>query len=99
MIIDSSQAPPETRVVIGSISERWILKRPLRIVIEIDDDGTYVVSDDEFGLYGEGASREEAVLDFRVSLIEYIELLEARAKDHKPTAVLFRSLGSIVTRA
>jgi len=97
-LITLAPTPSETRMLVGPIAQGWTLNRPLIIVIEVDDDGTYLVSDDEFAVYGEGVNREEATHDYVVSLIEYFQLLESRAKQHVPTAVLFDRLRSVLSR-
>jgi len=43
------------------------------INIEMDDDGSYIVSDDIFGVYGNGKSVSESKRDYVSSLIEYYE--------------------------
>ena len=55
--ITAAPAAPDTRMLVGPISERWKLRRPLRIMIEIDDDGTYIASDDEFAAVWRGCDQ------------------------------------------
>jgi len=53
--------------------------QPLSINIEQEDDGTYVVSDDVFMVYGSGDDRVQAINDYAVSLSELYEILEREA--------------------
>lgn len=62
----------------GQIAPGWWLVQPLSVTIEHGGDGTYIVSDDLFLVYGVGDSLLEAMQDYVVSLIEYYQLLEAR---------------------
>jgi predicted RNase H-like HicB family nuclease len=91
--------PPSETLHLFPVMPGWNFKQPLRVVVELDDDGTYIVSDDVFAQYGQGETSEEAISDFVSSLAEYLELLELRAKDHKPTARLFGRYHSFVSRS
>lgn len=68
--------PPE-HYLLGDINSDWRISQPLLINIEKDDDGSYVVSDDIFGVYGNGKSLSEAKRDYVLSLIEYYEILSS----------------------
>jgi hypothetical protein len=76
----------------------WKLVRPVKLTIEVDEDGTHIASDEEFAQYGEGSSIDRAIDDYVSSLLEYYEVLEARATNHKATAELLRRLRSVVTK-
>jgi hypothetical protein len=77
----------------------WEFHQPVRVLVEVDDDGTYVVSDDIFAQYGEGSTAAEALNDYAQSLGEYLDLIESRAKDHKPNALLIQRFRSMVTKS
>ncbi len=72
--------PRETWLLIGPIAQGWTLNRHLTIVIEVDDDGTFLASDDEFAVYGEGSNREQAARDYVVSLIEVFPVARVASK-------------------
>jgi predicted RNase H-like HicB family nuclease len=91
--------PPSETLHLFPVMPGWNFKQPLRVVVELDDDGTYIVSDDVFAQYGQGETSEEAISDYVSSLAEYLELLELRAKDHKPTARLFGRYHAFVSRS
>jgi hypothetical protein len=73
----------------GRIAPGWLIKRPLFIRIERDEDGSYLASDDQFAVYGEGDNAAHAVEDYVSSLIDYYQLLAARTECDQPTASLF----------
>jgi hypothetical protein len=66
---------------------RLRVKLPLNLRVERDDDGTFIVSDSLFGIYGEGFDSEAAFLDYQSALTDYFLLLydhrEASAEDGK----------------
>jgi hypothetical protein len=76
----------------GSVWSGWRLVQPLLLTLERDEDGCYIASDDQFAVYGDGGTLAEALQDYIVSLIEYYEILAARADDDLPTQALFRRL-------
>jgi hypothetical protein len=82
----------------GSIARGWTLSRPLWVAIESDDDGSFLVSDSEFAVYGQGETPEGAMRDYVVSLIEYYQLLESRAKQQDPTKRLFTTLAMVLRK-
>lgn len=103
MTIELSAAPfpdqlpilfPESQVVLlGHIAPGWVITKPLPVTIEQDDDGSYIVSDDIFAVYGDARTPGEALEDYIVALIEYYELLAESAENHPPTQALFHHLG------
>jgi hypothetical protein len=76
--------------LLGEIERGWSIIRPLLVAVEQDKEGSLVLSDDEFLVYGVGDTLIEAKQDYFSSLIEYYELL-ARHND-APTQALFRRL-------
>ena len=77
----------------GLIAPHWELVRPLEVRLEADEEGSFVVSDDLFLVYGEGATRLDAIKDYMESLIDYYQLMEVRAvKADAPTQAAFRKL-------
>ena len=53
----------------------WRITQLLRVNLEQDEDGCYLVSDNVSVVYGIGDTRFEAEQDYIVSLIEYYQLL------------------------
>lgn len=90
---------PEVSFFWGSIAPGWFVSQPLRVLIERDEAGDYVVSDSELAVYGVGADRISAMADYKQSLIEYYEIIEEESRAHVPTAALFRHVGRFVTRS
>jgi hypothetical protein len=70
----------------GRIAPGWMIVQPLPLLLEQDDDGSFLVSDDLFAVYGEGSVAVEALQDYIVSLIDYYQLLTARAAEYDPPA-------------
>lgn len=63
----------------GRVRKDWIVKHPVSLKLERDADDSYVISEDDFGIYGHGATVEEAREDFIVALVEYFEILKKHA--------------------
>jgi hypothetical protein len=71
----------------------WCLLQPLLIKLEKSEDGTFVVSDYHSIVYGIGDTPNEARTDYVISLIEYYELVSARAGPAKePNSQLLQRL-------
>jgi hypothetical protein len=64
------------------VARGWTLVEPLLISIEREDNGWFVLSDDIFPVYGDGATLEEARADYVRTLIDYYELLATRAREN-----------------
>jgi hypothetical protein len=76
--------PVKQFLLLGTIAPGWRLVQPLAIQLEQDEDGCYVVSDKVFAVYGVGDTPLEAQQDYITSLIDYYELLAARAEENDP---------------
>lgn len=59
----------------GVIHDDWQLRLPLILFVDREEDGWYVISDDEFFVYGDGATYREAIEAYIASLIEYYGFL------------------------
>jgi len=70
----------------GQIEEGWALMRPIMLVVEREDDGWYVVSDDIFGVYGDAESLRQAVDQYASGLIDTYEFLLCESQ-HNPLAM------------
>jgi hypothetical protein len=73
----------------GQIAPGWKVVMPLLVTLEQDEDGSYVVADDQFLVYGHGDTREQAISDYVVSLIDYYQLLSLRAESNQHSQALF----------
>jgi hypothetical protein len=74
-----SLLPIEQFFLAGKVLPRWEILQPLLLTVERDDDGSYLISDDLFAVYGDGLSISEALRDYIISLGDYYEILSARA--------------------
>ncbi len=63
--------------IIGQIAPGWIVENALPVRLEQDDDGSYVMSDDIFNVYGDGATLSNVKASYVTSLIEYYEMVAA----------------------
>ncbi len=83
----------------GRIASGWQLKRPLWVVVERDEDGSYLVSDEQFMMYGVGDSEESAVRDYFVSLIDLYGFMRERASESPEDSRQFHQLQSYLRPA
>lgn len=63
-------------VLAGYISPGWLLRSNLLAVVERDKEGHYFISNEELGVYAVGFSHEQALEDFKHTLIDNYGLLE-----------------------
>jgi predicted RNase H-like HicB family nuclease len=77
----SSFLPMEQFFLSGKIIPRWEIIQPLLLTAERDEDGSYLISDDFFGVYGDGSSISEALTDYMISLGDYYEILSVKATE------------------
>jgi hypothetical protein len=75
----------------GPIVSGWQIVKPLFVMLEQDEGGSFIVSDDIFVVYGTGDTGNEALDDYIMSLIDYYELLAER-RDDPPTEAQFHIL-------
>lgn len=74
-----------------NISVEWQIAQPLIVSIE-HSNGLFIVSDNLFGVYGDGDNEYEALEDYKISLIDYYQLIKTRAQENKQTQELFNHL-------
>lgn len=82
-------------LLIGEITSEWQLKQPVSLRIERDEDGSFIMSEEVFNIYGHGSTPEEAKEDFIIALVEYYEILKKYASDDeasKATLEKFKQL-------
>lgn len=84
--------------LIGEISEDLAISQPLQIIIEQDEDNTFIVSDDVFLVYGDGNNRSDAIKDYVTSLVEFYQILESNANLNPFDAAQFSKLQSFIRR-
>ncbi len=82
----------------GRLDAEWELVVPVVLHVEQDEDGEFIATDDFSTVYGNGRTPEEAITDYRQSLISYYEVLESHERDNEPTARLLRRLGRYLRR-
>jgi hypothetical protein len=66
----------------GNITSKWQIIQPLLLTEERDDDGSYLISDDLFEVYGDGSTVPDAIEDYITSLIDYYEILSVSSQEN-----------------
>jgi hypothetical protein len=61
--------------LLGKVGDGYELVQPLPVDVQREHDGTYLISDPFFGVYGHGANEDDAFAD--VSLVEYHDIMAA----------------------
>jgi len=87
-----SQLPRLQANFFGNITPEWIFVRPFPVYFELDEDRTYIVSDEIFLVYGNGENRSEAIDDYISSLIEFYKILEEGSKTNQFDQLQFNNL-------
>jgi len=70
----------------GRIEEEWALLRPIILLVEPEDDGWWIVSDDIFGVYGDAESLRRALHQYASGLIDEYDFFRREAR-HNPLAI------------
>ena len=83
--------------LLGWAGDHFELVQPLPVDIERDQDGTFLVSDPLFAVYGHGPTEDEALHDFLVSLGEYHEIMADGANPE--TRAVVANLDTYLQRA
>ena len=68
--------------LLGKANKEYEIRQPLSINIEVDSDGTFIVDDDIFLVYGYGDNFREALNDYISSLFEFYKILEVEAESN-----------------
>ena len=76
----ATSRPLEELLLFGKFAAGLSILSPLKVSVEYEDDGSCLVSDDLFAVYGHGENRDKAIADYVTSLIEYFDLLELRER-------------------
>lgn len=66
-------------LITGYIRPSWLLIKPLLGITERDQAGFYLISNEPLGLYAVGINQKEAFEDFKTSVVNNYQLLEASA--------------------
>jgi hypothetical protein len=87
---------PIRALLVGGVHVDLFVNQPLPITIETDDDGTIVIGDDIFLVYGYGENSLDALNDYAASLIEFYWILESGAKENPFDSKQFTYLQSFI---
>ena len=79
--VASMGAPKADTVVLTNMPGNWKLVQPLTLLYERDVDGTHLVSDNLFAVYGIGDTFGEAFQDYIASLIDYYQVIAGSIAD------------------
>jgi len=77
------QYVPFQAYLYGDIHPDYFMIQPLQINIEEEDDGTFVISDDIFLVYGYGRDRLKALKEYVSSFIDYFELVQRNSDQNQ----------------
>lgn len=61
---------------LGPYAPHWTIREPLPVNFIRDEDGTSIISDEVFPVYGTGDTIAEAMADYVTSLVELYEIVE-----------------------
>ena len=94
---ESSPVRSAALFLMGSLGETNLsLLQPISVILESDDEGGFVVSDDIFAVYGEGPAPVAALRDYRSSLEDYFLLLREHSEGSPEDAQQFSKLKDYV---
>ena len=85
-------------VLTGQIYPGWLVQKALLGVVERDQVGHYFMSNEELGIYAVGVTYEEALTDFKDTLIDNFQRLEARIGEDPDLERLFRQYQKYLKR-
>lgn len=91
----STRMSEVTVLFYGTVREDWVLQQPISLKLERDADDSYVISEDDFGIYGHGATVAEAREDFIVALVEYFEILKQHANADSASRQVFEKFSQL----
>lgn len=89
-IAPSTSSPLSQLILFRRIAPGWELVQRLVLELTQEEDGSYLLSDNEFYLYGQGETLAAAQDDYVAALLEYYALLAD--KPDPPTQAVFRRL-------
>ncbi len=86
------QPQPATRLLYGPLGQGYHLRSHIVLMVERDEDGSFIASDDDYGVYGVGDTEDAAQRDYVNSLKEYYDIIESGSHSHAPSRVALRQL-------
>jgi hypothetical protein len=92
------EMPVEVLLWWGDSIPGWVILQPLQVRIVRDSDGYFNAGDDVFHVYGDGLTREEALQDYKVALVEFYELVVEGAQDDPHDQALLARLQQYLRR-
>ena len=82
----------------GFVYSGWMVKKAILAVVERDEEGHYFLSNELLGLYAVGITQEEALEDFKSTLVNNYQYLEAKAEEDPDLELLFREYQKYLKR-
>lgn len=82
----------------GYIYPGWLVKKAVVGLIERDESGYYYMSNEALGIYATGVTYEDALEDFKATLIDNYQRLEARVGEDPDLQMLFREYQKYLKR-
>jgi hypothetical protein len=73
----------------GYVYSGWMVKKAILALVERDEEGHYFISNETLGLYAVGITQEEALEDFKATLVDNYQYLEAKVDEDPDFANLF----------
>lgn len=87
-----STAPEMMWLPNGQIGPGYMLRKPVLLNIERDDDDECIVTDSFSSVYGNARTINQGVQDYCLSLMDYYDLLAEHACENVESALLFARL-------
>lgn len=69
---------------LGSYAPGWVIQQRLPVNFTPDEDGSFIVSDEIFPVYGTGETPSEAMADYITSLLELYGMVERDVRNRVP---------------
>lgn len=91
--------PQECTVLLyGAVHPEVRIAIPLPVSIDVEADGTFIVADEVFAVYGEGISEHDALKDYVVSLVDFFDLVMSEAEQNPAADSLAQRLRTYLQR-
>ena len=82
----------------GYVYSGWMVRKAILAVVERDEEGHYFISNELLGLYAVGITQEEALEDFKATLIGNYQYLEAKVGEDPDFVNLFQEYQKYLKR-
>lgn len=92
--VESQREPTLSGTIIlnpGPLNSEWDLIKGIELSFDLDENDSYIVSDDIFDVYGDGATLEEAYDTYLEALVEFNSIVSEFSD--APNMKLVRKLG------